>query len=130
MSENKSTNDQVDAHFFNIVVSLSQSALFSMGKLSHPQTGKVEKNMDLARVNIDIIQMLKEKTKGNLSVKEKEIITDSLMNLQLTFADEMKKESSEKSKESSEGIEKSEGTEASKENKNPENTESEEDSEK
>jgi hypothetical protein len=88
----------VDEKFFNIVISLSQSALVGMGKISNPQTGKVEKNMDLVRVNIDILQMLKEKTKGNLAKKEKEILTDTLTNLQLTFVDEQKKDSNESNK--------------------------------
>lgn len=98
MSNENSVDHQVDAHFFNIVVSLSQSALVGMGKVSNPHSGEIEKNMEFAKINIDIIQMLKEKTNGNLSKKEKEIITDTLMNLQLTFADEKKK--GEKSPES------------------------------
>jgi hypothetical protein len=84
--------EQVDVNFFNIVVFLSQAAFMGMGKIANPQTSKVEKNMDIAKVNIDILQMLKEKTIGNLSKKENELISDTLTNLQLTYADEMKKE--------------------------------------
>lgn len=82
---------EVNESFFNIVVSLAQAAMMSMGKLSNPQTGKVEKNMNIAKINIDILQMLKDKTVGNLSAKENEILSDSLTTLQLTYADEVKK---------------------------------------
>ncbi|MBN2406901.1 MAG: DUF1844 domain-containing protein [Elusimicrobia bacterium] len=82
---------QVDLNFFNIVISLSQAAIVGMGKISHPQTGKIEKNMEIAKINIDILQMLKDKTTGNLTKKEDEILTETLTNLQLTYADEAKK---------------------------------------
>jgi hypothetical protein len=88
--------DQIDINFFNIVISLSQAAIVGMGKISNPQTGNVEKNMDMAKINIDILQMLKNKTQGNLLKKEDEILSDTLTNLQLTFADEVKKDSQEK----------------------------------
>ncbi len=94
MSENN-TGQQVDMNFLNFVLSLSQTALVGMGKISNPQTGKVEKNMGLSRINIDILEMLKEKTRGNLTDKEKEVLFDTLTNLQLTYADEKKKETTE-----------------------------------
>ena len=98
MTDNNQDN-QVNFHFLHIVMSLSQSAFIAMGKVSNPQTGKIEKNMELAKANIDILQMLKEKTKGNLAKKENEVLLDTLTNLQLTYADEVKKE--EKAKEDS-----------------------------
>lgn len=91
--------NDVNMNLFNIVISLSQAAMMGMGKIANPQTGKIEKSMDIAKMNIDILQMLKDKTKGNLSKKENEILTDSLANLQLTYADEVKKEPSEKKEE-------------------------------
>ncbi len=97
MTENKN-EQQVNANFFNLVISLSQSAFVNMGKTSNPQTGKVEKNLQVAKINIDILQMLREKTQGNLLDKEKEVLNDSLTNLQLNYAQECKKEA-EKGKE-------------------------------
>ena len=93
MSEEK--NNQVDMNFFNIVMSLSQSALMYMGKITNPHSGKVEKNLELVQANIDILQMLQYKTKGNLTKKEKEVLNENLTNLQLTYADEKKKDSEE-----------------------------------
>ena len=90
---------QLDFNFFNIVISLSQAAVVGMGKVTNPQTGSVEKNMELAKVNIDILQMLKNKTKGNLTKKEDELLSDTLANLQLTYADEAKKDTEKKEPE-------------------------------
>ena len=109
-------DNAVDMNFFNIVISLSQAAMLGMGKIANPETGKVEKNLNIAKVNIDIIQMLKDKTVGNLSKKEKELLTDTLANLQLTYADEVKADAAkeEKKEEKTEESEKSEETEEKK----------------
>jgi len=109
---NNNQQEQVDVNFFNIVISLSQAAIVGMGKVTNPQTGKVEKNMPLARVNIDIIQMLKDKTKGNLTRKEEELITDTLTNLQLTYADELKRDQQQSEKKEEETKTNSKDTES------------------
>ena len=59
---------QVDVNLFNIVISLSQAAMMGLGKISNPHTGNIENNMDIAKINIDILQMLKDKTVGNLTM--------------------------------------------------------------
>ena len=102
---NDNSQNQIDGNFFNIVMSLSQASIMYMGKISNPQTGKVEKNLDLAKVNIDILQMLKDKTKGNLTKKETDILSENLTNLQLTFADEKKKGETQPEKEEEESSE-------------------------
>ncbi|MFC2061438.1 DUF1844 domain-containing protein [Elusimicrobiota bacterium] len=107
MNDKVNPEEQIDISFFNIVISLSQAALVGMGKISNPQNGNIEKHMELARINIDILQMLKDKTKGNLTKKETEVITDTLTNLHLTFADEAKKDAAE-NKAKSEEAEKTE----------------------
>ncbi len=84
-------DNSVDINLFNLVISLSQAAMLSMGKIAHPETGETTVNLDLAKVNIDILQMIKEKTTGNLSKKEDEVLSETLTNLQLTYADEMNK---------------------------------------
>jgi len=93
-------DNDVDINFFNLVISLSQAAMLGMGKISNPHTGETDKNLDIAKVNIDILQMIKEKTVGNLSKKEDEVVGDTLANLQLTYADEMKKDAEQKKTES------------------------------
>jgi len=63
-----------------------------MGKISNPVTGKVERNLLDAKMTIDMMEMLKEKTKGNLSGDEQKLINNMLADLQLNFADEAKKD--------------------------------------
>ncbi|MFH1714759.1 MAG: DUF1844 domain-containing protein [Elusimicrobiota bacterium] len=54
----------------NLVFSLGQAALMQMGKISNPVTGKTERNLNQAKVSIDMLEMLREKTIGNLSIEE------------------------------------------------------------
>jgi len=95
MKDNK--NEQVDLNFANIVISLSQAAMIGMGRIPNPSTGNTKKDMNMAKVNIDILQMLKDKTKGNLSEKEEEILSDTLNSIQQAY-DETKKQEGEKEK--------------------------------
>jgi len=68
----------------------------AMGKVANPVTGKVEKNLELARKIIDIVEMLKEKTKGNLTADEERILSATIAELQLNYVDELEKERREK----------------------------------
>jgi len=68
----------------------------AMGKVANPVTGKVEKNLELARKIIDIVEMLKEKTKGNLTQDEERILSATIAELQLNYVDELEKERREK----------------------------------
>ena len=53
--------------FTTFVLSLSHSALMHLGEAPNPESGRVEKNLPLARQTIDLVAMLDEKTKGNLT---------------------------------------------------------------
>ena len=55
----------VDFHTF--VLSLGSSALLHLGELEHPEAGPAEKDLPLAKHTIDILAMLQEKTRGNLT---------------------------------------------------------------
>ncbi|OPY70574.1 MAG: hypothetical protein A4E57_00416 [Syntrophorhabdaceae bacterium PtaU1.Bin034] len=64
--------------FSTFILSLSTSALVHLGELPDPITNKKEINLQLAKQTISIIEMLKEKTKGNLS-KEEEVLIDNVL---------------------------------------------------
>ncbi|MBI5574108.1 MAG: DUF1844 domain-containing protein [Elusimicrobia bacterium] len=85
--------EKVNEYFLSLVFSLSAAAMQQMGKISNPITNKIEKNLEQAKVSIDIIEMLVEKTKGNLTVEENKFITSTLSDLQLNFVDELDKDS-------------------------------------
>jgi uncharacterized protein DUF1844 len=83
--ESDETLPQVD--FSTFVLSLSHSALMHLGEAPNPETGRVERNLPLARQTIDLIGMLDEKTKGNLSGEEERLIGQILFDLRLRFVE-------------------------------------------
>ncbi|HEY2511120.1 MAG TPA: DUF1844 domain-containing protein [Polyangiaceae bacterium] len=71
--------------FATFVVSLSHSALLHLGEAPHPDTNAVEKNLPLARQTIDLLGLLEEKTKGNLTGDEERLLTQVLFDLRMRF---------------------------------------------
>ena len=84
-------NSIQDAYFISLIYSISQAAMMQLGKVSSPITGKIERDLNQARTSIDMLVMLKEKTKGNLSKSEDVFINDILSTLQLNYAEEADK---------------------------------------
>jgi hypothetical protein len=80
--------DQNEQYFFQLIQIFHQSALQGMGKIVDPASQKVTKQMDQARAAIDMLDMLKEKTKGNLTENESKLLTNILNDLRLNFVDE------------------------------------------
>ncbi|MBU0693237.1 MAG: DUF1844 domain-containing protein [Candidatus Omnitrophica bacterium] len=68
--------------------SLSMQAMIAMGKLENPLTNKAETNYDQARFLIDTLEIIKEKTKGNLTPEEEKLLGDSLFNLRMIYIQE------------------------------------------
>ena len=71
--------------FGTFILSLSTSAVLHMGLIEDPQTRKKEKNLPLARQEVDIIEMLQEKTKGNLTTQERQMMDEVLYELRMRF---------------------------------------------
>jgi uncharacterized protein DUF1844 len=71
--------------FQTLVFSLSTTAMLQLGFLSNPETGKREKNLPAAKQTIDILQILQEKTKGNLTSEESQLLEASLYDLKMTY---------------------------------------------
>jgi len=78
----------VDFHTF--VLSLGSSALLHLGELEHPDLGAPQKDLSLAKHTIDILAMLEEKTKGNLTAAEAKLIESLLYDLRLRFVEAKK----------------------------------------
>lgn len=79
-----------EINFAAFVLSLSGSAMFNIGAIPNPETGKTEKNLPLAKQTIDILEMLKEKTKGNLEPDEEKLIEDILYDLRMQYVNAAK----------------------------------------
>ncbi|MFW6066784.1 MAG: DUF1844 domain-containing protein [Myxococcota bacterium] len=71
--------------FNTFVLSLSTSALMNMGEVPDPNTGETEHNLALARQTIDLIALLEDKTKGNLSGEEERLISQVLYDLRMRY---------------------------------------------
>ena len=75
------------ALFAQLVLQQANMASMLLGKVPHPETGEVIKDMDAARLFIDQLEMLEAKTKGNLSKEESALLKQSLMSLRLAFVE-------------------------------------------
>jgi hypothetical protein len=75
-------------NFSTFIFSLNSSALYHLGLVPDPTTGKQEKNLLLAKQSIDILGMLDEKTQGNLSHDEEKLLRHILHDLRLMYVKE------------------------------------------
>src|SRR6266404_6099494 len=73
--------------FAQLVLQQSNMAMMLMGKVAHPESGKVVQDVDAARLFIDQLEMLEAKTKGNLSKEEEHLLKQTLMSLRLNFVE-------------------------------------------
>jgi hypothetical protein len=72
--------------FFTFVLSLGSSAFVHMGDAPDPETGQpLPANLPLAKQTIDLLDMLREKTRGNLTPEEEKFLENLLMDLQLRY---------------------------------------------
>jgi hypothetical protein len=77
--------------FSTFVISLGTSALYHMGVVSHPEQDEApQKNLALARQTIDTLEMLSEKTRGNLGEQESKLMDSLLYELRMRFIEVQK----------------------------------------
>ncbi len=74
-----------EVNFNSLIFSLSSSALLNLGEIADPHSGKKEKDLPLAKHSIDIIAMLKDKTKGNLTGEEQKFLESILADLRWRY---------------------------------------------
>lgn len=80
-----------EINFSTFVISLSTQALMHLGEMANPLSGKVEKDVSVAKQMIDILGMLREKTRGNLDAGEEKLIDDILFDLRMRYVEAVKK---------------------------------------
>jgi len=71
--------------FIAFIMSLNTSALFHLGEIADPSSGKKNKDLILAKHAIDTLTLLKEKTKGNVTTEEKELLENVLFDLKMRY---------------------------------------------
>ncbi len=81
----------LEVNFSSFIFSLNNSVLLHFGIIPDPVSQKLERNLSLAKQTIDLIGMLKEKTKGNLTENEERLIDAVLYDLRIRYVEEVKK---------------------------------------
>ncbi|TES88468.1 MAG: DUF1844 domain-containing protein [Desulfobacteraceae bacterium] len=75
-------------NFATFIFSLNSSVLVQLGLIDDPATGKKAKNLPLAKQTIDILGMLEEKTRGNLTEDEESMLKNILYDLRMIYVKE------------------------------------------
>lgn len=88
--EPKREQPQPPLDFTGFVVSLSHTVLFQLGLIKIPGGDEPKKDLQGARQTIDLLALLEEKTKGNLTEQEAKILKESLFQLRMAFVESSK----------------------------------------
>jgi hypothetical protein len=84
----KSTQSgELSQRFIEFVMMHAQNAALFLGQIPNPKTGEGEVNLDLARMFIDQLAMIQEKTRGNLTNEETTVLRNALSNLQMAYVE-------------------------------------------
>lgn len=78
---------ELSQRFIEFVVMHAQNAALFLGQIPNPKTGQGEVNLDLARMFIDQLAMIQEKTRGNLTGEEAKVLSNALSNLQMAYVE-------------------------------------------
>lgn len=84
------TLPQIDFGMF--IMSLASSVLVHLGEIEHPEAGgAAARNLPLAKQTIDILGMLRDKTRGNLTQEEAQLVDNLLYDLRMKYVDAKKR---------------------------------------
>ena len=78
---------ELTQRFIEFVMMQAQNAALFLGQIPNPQTGKAEINLEVARMFIDQLAMIQEKTRGNLTSDETTVLRNALSSLQMAFVE-------------------------------------------
>ena len=78
---------EMTQRFIEFVMMQAQNAALFLGQIPNPQTGKAEVNLEVARMFIDQLAMIQEKTRGNLTTEESTVLRNALSSLQMAFVE-------------------------------------------
>ncbi len=77
-----------EINFATFIISLNASALVHLGVIDDPASGKKVKNLAMGKQTIDILSMMEEKTKGNLTTEEENMLKNILYDLRIIYVKE------------------------------------------
>src|SRR6476661_3854437 len=78
---------EMTQRFIEFVMMHAQNAALFLGQIPNPKSGEPEINLDLARMFIDQLEMIQEKTRGNLTNEEAMVLRNAVSNLQMAFVE-------------------------------------------
>ena len=80
-----------EVNFSTFILSLSSSVLMHLGEIPDPISKEKKKDLSLAKHTIDVMGMLQEKTKGNLTDNEKKLMDGILYDLRMRYVQQVGK---------------------------------------
>jgi hypothetical protein len=83
-------------HFIQLVLMFQTAAMQQMGKIQNPITKKTERDLNQAKFSIDMLEMIQQKTEGNLSENENKFLDHVLFELRMNYVDEVSKDKEKK----------------------------------
>src|SRR3954466_16188310 len=84
---NASREEIMSALFANMVIQQTNMAMMLLGKVAHPETGQFIQDLETAKMFIDQLEMLEDKTKGNLTAQEDKLLKQGLTALRMAFVE-------------------------------------------
>src|SRR5713101_4281981 len=78
---------ELSQRFIEFVMMHAQNAALFLGQIPNPKTGEGEVNLELAKMFIDQLAMIQEKTRGNLTNEESTVLRNALSNLQIAYVE-------------------------------------------
>src|SRR6266487_472132 len=78
---------ELSQRFIEFVMMHAQNAALFLGQIPNPKTGQGEVNLELAKMFIDQLAMIQEKTRGNLTSEETKVLSNALSNLQMAYVE-------------------------------------------
>ena len=76
---------EITQRFISFLMRQAQQAALCLGQIPHPHTGKTEVHLEIAKIYLEDLEMLHEKTRGNLSSEEEQIFTGILNDLRVAY---------------------------------------------
>ena len=83
---------ELNVQLFGLISMLASVCWQQLGKMADQTKGTINKDLKSAQTTIDILLMLRDKTKGNLTSTEERLLNDTIASLQKTYAEEAGKE--------------------------------------
>ena len=88
--------ENVNELFVGLLLGLHSTAWAQLGKVMHPLTGKVERDLEAAKQTIDLLGAIETRTRGNLAGEEERLLARLLLELRMNYVEELKRGEREK----------------------------------